>query len=180
LLRSAVVSALPSAPPAKFAIQVTANLEGDKPMSLFLGKDKVGTAVAELKNAAQCTITTRSYLQCEGKTMGAAPNRVISPKGGIPDIAPLEVVGNPSTIIDNYSVDGSNVLHWKSEKFADLPGGKQIMKSKSEGGQDGEAVFALAKTTEGTIKVVQLIGYAGGERGGIVKVAPGTAKAVPL
>ncbi|KAF2429109.1 hypothetical protein EJ08DRAFT_718723 [Tothia fuscella] len=179
---SSLIHAIPHAQNStKFAIQVTASLDGGAPTTLYLSKDKVGGAVSDIKDAAPCTITSRNYLSCDGRTMGASPTRdPTNPQGGFGEVIPITAVGTPSTMIDNYSVDGGNVLHWKSEKFADLPAGKTIMKPKGEGGQDGEAVFGLATTSDGAVQVVTLIGYTNGEVKGFTKVAAGTAKAVPL
>jgi hypothetical protein len=106
--------------------------------------------------------------------MGASANRQYS-GGGIPPVAPLVATGDPGATIDGYSVDDSYSLHWKSEKF---PAG--VMKSKTEGGQDGEAIFGLAKATDGSIKIVQLIGLKNSTFLGYDKIAAGTAKVLPV
>jgi hypothetical protein len=152
-------------------------LEEGKMTSLYLGKDKKGTGVSSLADAAPCTITPRGYLSCDGKTMGASPKLSYNAAGGFADVAPIGPVGDPGAIIDNYFVDDGKALHWKSEKFETLTGAKQILKAKSEGGQGGEAVFAFAKSGK-DVKLVQLLGYTGGAREGYEKIVAGTAKAV--
>jgi hypothetical protein len=106
--------------------------------------------------------------------MGASSNRAYSGRG-IPEVAPIVATGDPGSIVDGYSVDASYVLHWRSDKF---PAG--VMVPKAQGGQDGEAIFGLGKTTEGAIKLVQLLGLKNATFPGYQKVAAGTAKVVPL
>jgi hypothetical protein len=159
--------------PSKFTIQVTADL-GNGTTILYLGKDRKGSAVSSIVEAAPCSIARRDYLSCDGRTMGASANRAYT-SGPIPPVAPLVATGDPGATIDGYSVDDAYMLHWRSEKF---PAG--VMKSKAEGGQGGEAIFGLAKATDGSVKVVQLIGLKDATFTGYDKIAAGTAKVVPV
>lgn len=106
--------------------------------------------------------------------MGASSNRAYS-GGGIPEVAPIVATGDPGSIVDGYSVDENYVLHWKSEKFP-----ARVMVPKAQGGQDGEAIFGQAKTTEGVVKLVHLLGLKNATFPGYEKVAAGTAKVVPV
>jgi hypothetical protein len=170
---STIASALPAAVPSKFAVQITADL-GNGTTIQYLGKDRKGGAVSSIADAAPCSIARRDYLSCDGRTMGASSNRAYT-AGPIPPVAPLVATGDPGATIDGYSVDESYVLHWKSDKFPE-----SIMKSKAEGGQAGEAIFGLAKATDGPIKVVQLLGLKNATFTGYDKIAAGTAKVVPV
>lgn len=107
--------------------------------------------------------------------MGTSSNHAYT--GGIPDIAPIVATGDPGAIGDGYSVDESYVLHWRSAKFP-----AKVMKSKSEGGQDGEAIFGMARKSGGRVILVQLLGFdvQNGNATGYEKVVTGVAKVVPL
>jgi hypothetical protein len=165
--------AVPNAVPAKFAVQITADL-GTGPQILYLGKDRRGGSVSSLGEAAPCSITIRNYLSCDGRSMGASSDRAYT--GGIPEVAPIVATGDPGAIGDGYSVDEAYVLHWRSTKFP-----AKVMKSKAEGGQDGEAVFGMAKGSDGKIILVQLLGFdiRNGTATGFEKVVAGSAKVVP-
>lgn len=170
-MTSTLSHGLPTAIPAKFAVQITADL-GTGPQSFYLSKDRLGGSVPSLSLAAPCTITPRSYLSCDNRSMGAS-----SSNRAIPEIAPIVATGDPGAIGDGYSVDESHTLHWRSTKFP-----AKVMKSKSEGGQDGEAIFGMARGSDGKVLLVQLLGFDGksGNATRFEKVVAGVAKVVPL
>jgi hypothetical protein len=123
-----------AAPPAKFAIQVTATLKG-APVSLYLKNGANGDGTANLAEAAACSLSG-DELTCDGKLIGAQ-----SP-AGLPDstldMAPLAEATSPTAIADGFSVDSNMVLHFKSPKFDTLTE-KVAIQTK----QGGEAQFGL-------------------------------------
>lgn len=172
-----MVNAAPTAAPAKFAIQITAKLDG-KPTSLYLAQGATGAGTDDLKKAASCSITSNNELNCDGKVIGAAPV-----SGGIltdyVDMAPLAGVSGPKAVTDGFSVDDQMQLRWKSSKFADLPKiGKAIMEN-----QNGEAQWGLLRLL-GSFSSPQLysqLGCPGGTHNGVhSELIVGSNKVVPL
>jgi hypothetical protein len=168
-----MVAAAPTAAPAKFAIQITAKLDG-KATSLYLAKGATGAGTADLKNAASCSINAATNLVCDGKNIGAAP--VL---GGYVDMAPLSGVSGPTAINDGFSVDENMVLRWKTPKFAELPQvGKAIMED-----QKGEAQWGLLRLL-GSLSSPQLysqLGCPAGTHNGLhSELIVGSNKVVPL
>jgi len=180
---AAGASAIPttSAPPAKFAIQVTATLKG-QPVSLYLKKGANGDGTAKVEDAASCSLSG-DVLTCDGKTIGAQAAM------GLPisamDMAPI--AATTTGISDGWSIDSSNVLHFKSAKFAQLPEKKAIDEK-----QGGEARFGLFDlTTAGPLaalsggstatKLYTQLGCPAGTHNGLHgELVVGTNKVVPL
>jgi hypothetical protein len=127
------VSALPAAPPAKFAIQITAPLRG-APASYYLKKSLNGDGTTNLADAAACSLAD-GKLTCEGQLVGTV-------NFGLPlevmDMGTIAAVKPDEGISDGFSIDENLVLHLKSSKFSQLPE-KQAIADK----QGGEGQFAL-------------------------------------
>jgi len=140
-IRSAVVSAVPTAAPTKFAIGFSANLENDP--NIYLKNTINSTITNDIKEAAACSLEG-SKLKCEGITMGAK----VALGPGNTDMAPLEKVDDhtePNSIDTGFTLDSKNVLHWKNdEKFSKLMGWKS-MEHDSTIFPNLEARFALFK-----------------------------------
>jgi len=182
---AASASALPSAPPAKFAIQITAPLKGTS-TSYYLKKGLNGDGTTSLSDAAACSLASGS-LTCDGKLVGTA-------NLGLPltmmDMGAIVAVGPNEGISDGFSIDENNVLHLKSPKFSELPEKKAI-----EEKQGGEAQFALfdiatagpllqAKAGSGSANAVRLytqLGCPAGTHMGMHgELIVGKSKVVPL
>jgi len=139
---SAIVSAVPTAAPAKFAIGFSKTLENAPEKYL---KNTINSTITNvIKEAAVCSLEG-GKLKCEGITMGAKVARGPSNT----DMAPFEKVDHdtePNSIDTGFTLDSKNVLHWKNdEKFSTL-GGWKSMESKSDIFPNLEARFALFKS----------------------------------
>jgi len=183
MVLAAGASALPatSAPPAKFAIQVTATLKKG-PTSLYLKKGANGDGTPNLAEAAACSISGDT-LTCDGKTIGA--NGVAGTGLATLDMAPIAAV--TGGITDGWSIDANNVLHFKSSKFAQLPEKKAIQ--EKQGGEAGFGLFdmetagalaALLGPVSG-IRLYTQLGCPAGTHGGLHgELVVGSNKVVPL
>jgi hypothetical protein len=174
---SALVAASPTAPPAKFAIQVTANGE-----TLFLGKAVAGTPIKGLPvkdkaQAAACSIANE-VLSCDGQMIGInRPNMV--------DMVPIEAANATLTpITKGFSIGVDNKLHFKSDEFK-----KMIQHENIEKLQGGEAQFGTFNDilTFGQTLLFLQLGCPGGthQLGPLAKglhamVRIGTGVAIPL
>jgi len=129
---SALVAASPTAPPAKFALQVTANGE-----TLFLakaaaGKSIEGFPVEDKAKAAACSIVNEELI-CDGEKIG------INMPMGV-DMVPIAAANAKySTITKGFSIDAGNKLHFKSEEFKTAKNLKEKDNIAKE--QGGEALF---------------------------------------
>jgi len=139
---SAVVTALPAAAPAKFALQITAPLvKGGEPTALYLGKASAA-GVKDTKDAASCSIDAKTQLVCDGKAMGVAQRPFV---GGL-DMAPIAPAA-ANAVTTGFSVDSNNVIHWKNDDLAkELPDFKKAIASDPQY-KDGEAKFGLFNST---------------------------------
>ena len=176
---SALVAASPTAPPAKFAIQVTANGE-----TLFLGKAAAGGSIKGLPvkdkaQAAACSIANE-VLSCDGQTIGInRPNMV--------DMVPIEAANaalTPTPITKGFSIGVDNKIHFKSDEFKKMKEHENIEKE-----QGGEALFGTFNDilTGGKTLLFFQLGCPGGtHKSGFLPnglhamVRIGTGVAVPL
>jgi len=184
LALSAAVSALPTAAPAKFALQITATL-GDKPTTLYLPKGGSSAGVTDIKDAASCSIDEKTQLVCDGKPQGVAPR----PDGGL-DMAGI-TPASAKAVTTGFSVDANNVVHWKSAELENqLPAFKKAIAQDPQY-KDGEAKFGLFKSnflTGGKTQLFFQLGCPGtkamdhtGTHGGLHDpVVEGVAKAIAL
>lgn len=207
ILPSALVVASPTAAPAKFALQVTANgttvylgkaLERDAKNAFGMPtKDAAGkvvrvksidgSPVTDKAKAAECAITG-DQLTCDGQLIG------INSRGGqfsSIDMAPImtaNVAVTPAPITKGFSVDASGKLHFKNDaEFSRLsPDGWKGIKAK----QGGEAEFGLFAEPRLGIKETMIyfqLGCPDGTHGknflgngNHAMVYSGTAQAIPL
>lgn len=168
---SAAVSAAPTAPPAKFAIQITAKLEG-KDVTRFLGKGGNGAAVESKDQALACSIESGN-LVCGGQKYGATLT-------GFLDMAPIAPTADgPNAMLDGWSVGDDLSLHWKSSKFPKLVSYNNVKQNQKD-----EAAWGLFKSgllTQGTVRLYAQLGCPGGTHGGFHdEVVVGTGKVVAL
>jgi hypothetical protein len=139
---SALVAASPTAPPTKFAVQVTANGE-----TLFLGKPLPGKAidgspVKDKAQAAACSIANEE-LSCDGQTIG------INLRAGL-DMAPIMAANKTlSHITKGFSIGVDNKLHFKSDEFKKLKEHDNIEKlqgGEASFGTFNDPLFTMGKT----------------------------------
>jgi len=136
---SAIVSAAPTAPPAKFAIQISTTVGGN-PTTAFLKKNVNSDITRDIKEAAACSLAD-GKLTCEGKLIGVPLTRGLGA-----DMSTFEAV-NPKTqsnsIYTGFSLNENNELHWKNdEKFSKVMGWDGMVKAPQTF-PDHEARFAL-------------------------------------
>jgi hypothetical protein len=165
----AVVSAIPTAAPAKFAIQVTAKMGKDAATpetSFFLAKGATGASTTDIKEAASCTLHGGTHLVCDGQFLGASLDRAEM------DMAPLAPPKGTTLMTDGFSIDDNLQLHWKSKDFPKLKQYKIVSApagSLVDGhsvGQGGEAKFGLFQSsmlTQGKPQLWTLLGCPGGD-----------------
>jgi hypothetical protein len=192
LTLGAVVLAIPTAAPAKFAIQVSAKMGKDATTPetiLYLAKGATGVSTKDLKEAASCSIHAETHLVCDGTVLGASLDRPEM------DMAPLSPPKGTTLMTDGFSVDENMKLHWKSKDFPKLKQYKIVsapLGALVDGhsiGQGGEARFGLfqsAMFTQGKPQLWALLGCPGGDhttaagQKGHDELWVGSAKAVPL
>jgi hypothetical protein len=186
---SAAVSALPAAAPAKFALQITANMKGkdgkEVSTSVFLPKGGSAVGVADIKEAASCSIDEKTQLVCDGKPQGVATTRSSLDMAAI---APA----SSSAVTTGFSVDANNVVHWKSpELLSKIPAFAKAVAVPNGQYANGEAKFGLLKSdllTAGKTTLYFQLGCPGtkempemGTHGGLHDpVVEGVAKVVAL
>jgi hypothetical protein len=184
LLPSAAVSALPTAAPTKFALQVTATLAG-KPTTLYLPKGGSAAGVTDIKDAAACSIDEKTQLICDGKPQGVAQRAF----GGL-DMAGITPAA-ANAVTTGFSVDANNVIHWKNADLEkQLPAFKKAIAEDPQY-KDGEAKFGLFQSnmlTGGKTQLYFQLGCPGtkamdhtGTHGGLHDpVVEGVAKAIAM
>jgi hypothetical protein len=158
---------------------------GDKPTTLYLPKGGSSVGVADVKDAASCSIDEKTQLVCDGKPQGVAQrfDKGLDMAGITPASAKAVTTG--------FSVDANNVVHWKNPELEkQLPAFEKAVASDPQY-KNGEAKFGLFKSTMLTGGKTQLyfqLGCPGtkempnmGTHGGIHDpVIEGVAKAIAL
>jgi len=122
------------------------------PTSLYLGKDGRGTGVTKLADAESCSINEKTQLICGGKTMGAPAREGMD----------MAAIAPATAIVDGWSVDSNNALHWKSSKFPLPPMLKDDVKTMYANGEAHFGLFKSAMLTGGATQLYSQLGCPGG------------------
>jgi len=124
-------AALPTAAPAKFALQITAQGK-----SLYLPKGITGGGVEDVAQAESCSVNAETQLVCGGKTIGVTPN-------GNLDMSQIKPTNDPNAITKGFSIDANNVLHWGGADLQKIPAFKKAITEAPQIYSNGEAKFGF-------------------------------------